>query len=141
MERPATAPLASITSIRASTAPSQNVRVVTRIRPLSPKEISEQSQECISSTSAVINVLNEDKHFEFDSVFGPLATQEEVYKGTAGSMIQDSIYKGFNGTILAYGQTGSGECCVSLWDVCFILHSLHKYCTNSSFTFILLLLF
>jgi hypothetical protein len=70
-----------------------------------------------------------------------LATQEEVYKGTAGSMIQDSIYKGFNGTILAYGQTGSGECCVSLWDVCFILHSLHKYCTNSSFTFILLLLF
>ena len=42
-------------------------------------------------------------------MFGPLATQEEVYRGTCGGMVRDSILRGFNGTILAYGQTGSGE--------------------------------
>lgn len=42
-------------------------------------------------------------------MFGPLATQEEVFGGTCGGMVRDSIYRGFNGTILAYGQTGSGE--------------------------------
>jgi hypothetical protein len=106
---------------RASTAPAlsnneQNVRVVARVRPLSNKERNEQSAECILANSAIHEILVLDgqaadgkRRFEFDSVFAPQASQEEVYAGTAGNMIRDSIYKGFNGTILAYGQTGSGE--------------------------------
>jgi hypothetical protein len=104
---------------RASTepSPSQNIRVATRIRPLSQKELGEQSKECILFTPGVITVPSEDKLFTFDSVFGPSASQEEVYQGTAGNMIRDSIYKGFNATILAYGQTGSGAyiLCLSLF--------------------------
>lgn len=102
--RPASAPL----STSPANLTTQNVRVVARVRPLSTKELD--SRECIStSSSRLIRVLNEDKQFEFDSVFGPAASQEEVYAGTAGNMVKESIYRGFNGTILAYGQTGSGE--------------------------------
>ena len=123
-ERPITAPPDSSkitihpppSSTRASTAhpilpnsSSNNVRVVARIRPLSAKELSEQSSSCLETNKNVIKVTNEDKSFEFDAVFNEKSTQEEVYIGTAGDMIENSIYKGFNGTILAYGQTGSGE--------------------------------
>jgi hypothetical protein len=98
MERPISAPLP-----RPTTPPTtQNVRVVSRIRPLSTKEIDEQSTEAITALHGVISVLN-DKQFEFDSVFGPEASQEDVYRGTVGNMIGDSVYRGFNATVLAYG--------------------------------------
>ena len=103
----------------------QNVRVVARVRPLSDKEITEKSSESIvaysnqstirvhSSSSSggdfTSNDNNEKRKFEFDSVFGPNSTQEQVYEGTCGDMINSSIFKGFNATILAYGQTGSGK--------------------------------
>lgn len=91
-------------------ATSSNISVAVRIRPPSTKE-----QECVRATSASAIVAlstcatKHDQVFEFDTVFGPQATQEEVYAGTVGNLIKDKIYKGFNGTILAYGQTGSGE--------------------------------
>jgi hypothetical protein len=111
-QRPTTAPLPIIRAPTCS-ASSQNVRVVARVRPLSSKELAEQSSECIATSSqsnyGVVRVLSEDKRFEFDSVFAPEATQEDVYVGTAGNMIKESIYSGFNATILAYGQTGSGK--------------------------------
>ena len=103
----------------------QNVRVVARVRPLSNKEITEKSSESIVAYSKQSTIRvhssshgdftnsndnNIDKrNFEFDSVFGPNSTQEQVYEGTCGDMINSSIFKGFNATILAYGQTGSGK--------------------------------
>lgn len=104
----------------------QNVRVVARVRPLSNKEITEKSSESIvayskqstirvhsssssSSSGDFTNDNNDKRNFEFDSVFGPNSTQEQVYDGTCGDMINSSIFKGFNATILAYGQTGSGK--------------------------------
>jgi len=86
------------------------------VRPLSAKELSEKSSESIRAHPSIstIDVDSEgiscDKRkFEFDSVFGPNSTQKEVYEKTAGDMIKNSIFKGFNATILAYGQTGSGK--------------------------------
>lgn len=86
------------------------------MRPLSAKELSEKSSESIRAHPSIstIDVDSEgiscDKRkFEFDSVFGPNSTQREVYEKTAGDMIKNSIFKGFNATILAYGQTGSGK--------------------------------
>lgn len=46
--------------------------------------------------------------FTFDKVFDTDSTQEDVYKYSAGSVIE-SIIEGFNGTIFAYGQTASGK--------------------------------
>lgn len=46
---------------------------------------------------------------EFDAVFGPDTTQEQIYSGAVGNMITKNIKGGYNTTILAYGQTGSGK--------------------------------
>ncbi len=139
MMRPSTAPVTNVKahsshSHRASTAPSSsssttnnttndassssNVRVVARLRPLSTKEKNEQSSESIranvhSSSIAVPDNNdgnnNNKRSFEFDAVFPPNSTQEQVYQTTCGDMISKSIFRGFNATILAYGQTGSGK--------------------------------
>ena len=96
---------------RRSTAPNndsdQNVRVVARIRPLSSKEICENSAESIVAHPMIATVRVSasstsdaaSKKFEFDSVLGPSSTQEEVYRQTCADMIPSSVFKGFNATM------------------------------------------
>ena len=51
---------------------------------------------------------NPNELFTFDSVFGPLSTQQQVFTNVALPLIDD-ILLGYNGTIFAYGQTSSGK--------------------------------
>lgn len=89
---------------------TQSIRVVTRVRPLSTKEINERAKESVKAieSSKMIQV-DKSREFYFDSVFGPSTTQKQVYDQTAGDMIRNNLFKGFNVTVLAYGQTGSGK--------------------------------
>jgi len=48
------------------------------------------------------------REFVFDAVYGPGATNHEVYDDVAGPVV-DGVLNGVNGTVLAYGQTGSGK--------------------------------
>lgn len=101
-----------------STPSNQNVMVVARLRPLSTKEINENSTESIKAlTKNSLLILSNDvkdkgderRRLEYDCVFGPKTTQREVYENAAGELVRSNIFKGFNVTILAYGQTGSGK--------------------------------
>ncbi|XP_025031417.1 kinesin-like protein KIF19, partial [Python bivittatus] len=49
-----------------------------------------------------------EKTFIFDMVFGPQATQEEVYLSTTKNLIE-GVISGYNATIFAYGPTGAGK--------------------------------
>jgi len=49
----------------------------------------------------------EKKKFDFDRVFSPASTQQEVFDDT--EPIMTSACDGYNVTIIAYGQTGSGK--------------------------------
>jgi hypothetical protein len=49
-----------------------------------------------------------EQFFKFDRVFGPEATQKEVFDTTAKGVI-DSVLTGHNATVFAYGATGSGK--------------------------------
>lgn len=51
---------------------------------------------------------NAARRWEFDTVFGPEAEQQQVYD-EVGTPILEAVMEGYNGTILAYGQTGSGK--------------------------------
>jgi hypothetical protein len=81
---------------------TQSIRVVTRVRPLSTKEMNEQAKESVKAieSSKMIQVDN-TREFYFDSVFGPSTTQKQVYDQTAGDMIRNNLFKGFNVTVLA----------------------------------------
>lgn len=91
------------------------VIVVCRFRPLNEKEQQQSKNICVDFSedhkSAKINSQyenGEDMNFTFDHIFPPSGTQEEVYQVAARPVI-DSIFQGFNGTVLAYGQTSSGK--------------------------------
>jgi hypothetical protein len=46
--------------------------------------------------------------YKFDSCYGTSSTQQEIYEGTAKSIVQSAL-EGYSGTIFAYGPTNSGK--------------------------------
>ena len=90
-----------------------NVNVICRFRPMNELEkTTGNEQVCVftSPTSLQFNSTREKNHyrFNFDRIFPPTSTQEDIYSfGVKG--IIDSVLDGYNGTVLAYGQTSSGK--------------------------------
>ena len=73
----------------------QNIRVFTRIRPLSTKEKNEESKDSIKACEGSKSItIENNRNFEFDGVLGPNSTQKEVYDKTAGKLIHN-IFKGW----------------------------------------------
>lgn len=86
-----------------------NIKVVCRFRPLNPSEKSSGSQEIVSFPPGSQESVNiKGKTYLFDRVFGPNATQSQVYEEAAKPIVKD-VLSGYNGTIFAYGQTSSGK--------------------------------
>jgi kinesin family protein 4/21/27 len=48
------------------------------------------------------------RQYTYDHVFGPEAQQQDVFAGCVSSLV-DSVFEGYNATVLAYGPTGSGK--------------------------------
>ncbi|ETO28206.1 hypothetical protein RFI_08928 [Reticulomyxa filosa] len=108
-----------------------NIRVLCRIRPLSEREIAcggalsieflnerklrvQNAEENSASYPLVafhntLQIRNKIRHktIEFDQVFEPNATQEEVF-GAVKDLIT-SVLDGYNATIVTLGQSGSGK--------------------------------
>jgi len=84
------------------------VRVAARVRPLLPLEAlgARQGLNCVDVDSP--SVFIGKSCFTFDHVFGPEASQEDVYEECVAPLVE-ATFDGVNGTLLAYGQTGSGK--------------------------------
>ncbi|XP_056138323.1 kinesin-like protein KIFC3 [Lampris incognitus] len=81
-----------------------NIRVFCRCRGNSPPST------CVEMTSdreVVVVQKGTRKKFQFDKVYPPSTSQEEVFEGTLP--VISSCVDGYNVCILAYGQTGSGK--------------------------------
>ncbi|KAJ2401251.1 Kinesin- motor protein, partial [Coemansia sp. RSA 2531] len=46
--------------------------------------------------------------YNFDGVFGPRTTQEQIYEKVASPILEE-VMQGYSCTIFAYGQTGTGK--------------------------------
>ncbi|KAL6500293.1 hypothetical protein OROHE_025659 [Orobanche hederae] len=89
-----------------------NIRVYCRVRPFLPGQFNHLSTvDHIEEGTITINTLAKNgkgrKSFNFNKVFGPSATQEEVFSDTRP--LVRSVLDGYNVCIFAYGQTGSGK--------------------------------
>jgi hypothetical protein len=47
--------------------------------------------------------------YDFDAVFGPEATQKDVYDRSVGDTVRRNVSRGTNTTIIAIGQDGFGK--------------------------------
>jgi hypothetical protein len=92
--------LLSTTSGTAATAVT-NITEVPRAKPVVTKRLMAES--CKNRNH------NHNRQFDFDAVFGPTATQQDVYESTVGDAVGRNIFRGFHTTIIAYGQTASGK--------------------------------
>uniref|UniRef100_A0A1J3HCP3 Kinesin-4 n=2 Tax=Noccaea caerulescens TaxID=107243 RepID=A0A1J3HCP3_NOCCA len=90
-----------------------NIRVFCRCRPLNFEEIEadvSMGVDVESTKSGEVIVMSNGfpkKSFKFDSVFGPNASQADVFEDTAP--FATSVIDGYNVCIFAYGQTGTGK--------------------------------
>ncbi|XP_047333468.1 kinesin-like protein KIN-14L [Impatiens glandulifera] len=89
-----------------------NIRVYCRIRPIFSAEAKNVIDFIGDDGSLVIvDQLKPQKDgkkiFQFNRVFGPISTQEEVFNDT--QPLIRSVMDGYNVCIFAYGQTGSGK--------------------------------
>eukprot|EP00937_MAST-01D_sp_MAST-1D-sp2_P007103 g7103.t1 len=86
-----------------------NIRVLCRVRPIQPHEATmgadvtsfpDKDVVCLAHTTT-------KQDFEFEHVFQPDSTQQEVFVQTCPLVV--SVLDGYNVCIFAYGQTGSGK--------------------------------
>lgn len=96
----------------------ENISVCIRVRPLNEREERNNHNQvlrCLPSLNA-ISITDSDGQalkgssnvFQYDHIFGPEFTTEQIYDNVADRIIS-SILNGINATIFAYGQTSSGK--------------------------------
>lgn len=89
-----------------------NIKVSIRVRPFLPFEMQRGDKPnsfLTSDTSMEVRRPEGSKHFSFDWVHSPAATQADVFDRTNVASLLDSVMSGASATVLAYGQTGSGK--------------------------------
>ncbi|CBZ36331.1 kinesin, putative [Leishmania donovani] len=81
--------------------------VYCRLRPTIKKDYKEGGHALVTLEDKRV-VVKDERHYDFDGSFGPLAEQSEVFESVAIPCI-DHAFNGFCSALMCYGQTGTGK--------------------------------
>ncbi|KAG7553842.1 P-loop containing nucleoside triphosphate hydrolase [Arabidopsis suecica] len=97
------------------------VRVVLRVRPFLPREISDEGRPCVSVINSDDGEASEvtvhlkdpescrNESYQLDAFYGRDDDNVKQIFDRELSLLIPGIFHGFNATVLAYGATGSGK--------------------------------
>lgn len=99
---------------------SDHIRVAVRVRPLPPGEdgiievagmgaIAIRKDAATGGNEFLRSQQGRVEERMFDHVFGPDATQTEVYSWSCAPLVTEAVAKGRSATIFVYGATGAGK--------------------------------
>mmetsp|Transcript_13418 Transcript_13418/g.23602 ORF Transcript_13418/g.23602 Transcript_13418/m.23602 type:complete len:736 (+) Transcript_13418:106-2313(+) len=122
---PCAAEMSDATSAAAFPGMSNNsrvghIRVAVRVRPLPAGEdgiievagegaIAIRKEAATGGNQFLSTQQGRVEERMFDRVYGPWATQEEVYAWTSAPLIEEAMAAGRNATVFVYGATGAGK--------------------------------
>ncbi|KAK7195472.1 kinesin [Novymonas esmeraldas] len=81
--------------------------VYCRLRPTIRKDFKEGGHALVTLEDRRV-VVKDERHYDFDGTFGPLAEQVDVFNTVAIPCI-DHGFNGFCSALMCYGQTGTGK--------------------------------
>ncbi|GJM86813.1 hypothetical protein PR202_ga02708 [Eleusine coracana subsp. coracana] len=86
-----------------------SVKVAVNIRPLITEELRDGCTDCVTVTPGEPQVQIGPHVFTFDHVYGSTGPSSSLIFEQCVHPLIDSLFNGYNATVLAYGQTGSGK--------------------------------
>lgn len=100
--------------------PNSSIRVAVRIRPLPAGEsgiidvlngnvVAVRKAAATGGNEALSSQQGRTEERSFDRVFGPDASQAEVYAWSCEPLLVSSLAQGCNATVFVYGATGAGK--------------------------------
>ncbi|KAG5498808.1 hypothetical protein JKF63_03097 [Porcisia hertigi] len=81
--------------------------VYCRLRPSVKNDYKEGGHTLVTLEGKRV-IVKDERHYNFDGSFGPLADQSDVFDSVAVSCI-DHAFNGFCSALMCYGQTGTGK--------------------------------
>lgn len=93
----------------ASQPQSDSVKVAVNVRPLITSELLLGCTDCVTVTPCEPQVQIGPHVFTYDHVYGSTGSPSTLIFEQCVHPLIDSLFCGYNTTVLAYGQTGSGK--------------------------------
>ncbi|KAF0935236.1 hypothetical protein E2562_031272 [Oryza meyeriana var. granulata] len=87
----------------------ESVKVAVNIRPLITPELLLGCTDCVTVTPGEPQVQIGPHVFTYDHVYGSTGSPSSLIFEQCVHPLIDSLFRGYNATVLAYGQTGSGK--------------------------------
>lgn len=81
--------------------------VYCRLRPSIKKDFKEGGHALVTLEERRV-VVKDERHYDYDGTFGPLAEQADIFDTVAIPCI-DHAFNGFCSALMCYGQTGTGK--------------------------------
>ncbi|KAL5207040.1 hypothetical protein ABZP36_031475 [Zizania latifolia] len=86
-----------------------SVKVAVNVRPLITPELLLGCTDCVTVTPGEPQVQIGHHVFTYDHVYGSTGSPSSLIFEQCVHPLIDSLFRGYNATVLAYGQTGSGK--------------------------------